>query len=60
MPEYNPMWGEERMAAELRLKLGSASHLGPSDAICRPGKDRRAGVATRNSPALNQLKLARL
>ena len=35
MARDNPTWGEERIAAELLLKLGLGSHLGPSDVICR-------------------------
>ena len=43
MANENPTWGEERIAAELLLKLGFGSHRGPSDAIRGPTTDVSAG-----------------
>src|SRR6266536_5196623 len=34
MASDNPTWGEERIAAELLLKLGISVSLGPSGATC--------------------------
>ena len=34
MAKSNPTWGEERIAAELLLKLGVAFHRERSDATC--------------------------
>ncbi len=43
----NPTWGEERIAAELLLKLGI--RISPRNAMCRPTEDLSAGVPAKNS-----------
>jgi putative transposase len=51
MANENPTWGEERIAAELLLKVEFGSHRGPSDAICPRTGD--PGTAPRRSVGLH-------
>jgi hypothetical protein len=40
MPAENTTWGEERIANELKLKLGIRSHPAPWRTICETGVRR--------------------